>query len=229
MSDTILVIADKNYSLWPLAPWLCLKASNMPFKEKLIRFGQSNTRSQMLEYSPTGRVPAFHHNGLEIWDSLAICEYISELNPLAKLWPSDSNARAVARAFSCEMHGTGGAYPGAPRHIIYSLDTNIRRRTERVCLSKAAQESVDYLVLHWRRLREAFGDEGPFLFGHFTIADAMSAHLVNRFVTYNIKLPKDIQEYCESIRSYPPLVDWINQAELEEWKLESAEIDISKV
>ena len=229
MSDTILVIADKNYSLWPLAPWLCLKASNMPFKEKLIRFGQSNTRAQMLEYSPTGRVPAFHHNGLEIWDSLAICEYISELNPLAKLWPSDSNARAVARAFSCEMHGTGGAYPGAPRHIIYSLDTNIRRRTERVCLSKAAQESVDYLVLHWRRLREAFGDEGPFLFGHFTIADAMSAHLVNRFVTYNIKLPKDIQEYCESIRSYPPLVDWINQAELEEWKLESAEIDISKV
>ena len=229
MSDTILVIADKNYSLWPLAPWLCLKASNMPFKEKLIRFGQSNTRSQMLEYSPTGRVPAFHHNGLEIWDSLAICECIAELNPLAKLWPSDSNARAVARAFSCEMHGTGGAYPGAPRHIIYSLDTNIRRRTERVCLSKAAKESVDYLVLHWRRLREAFGDEGPFLFGHFTIADAMSAHLVNRFVTYNIKLPKDIQEYCESIRSYPPLVDWINQAELEEWKLESAEIDISKV
>jgi len=228
MSDTILVIADKNYSLWPLAPWLCLKASNMPFKEKLIRFGQSNTRAQMLEYSPTGRVPAFHHNGLEIWDSLAICEYISELNPLAKLWPSNRNARAVARAFSCEMHGTGGAYPGAPRHIIYSLDTNIRRRTERVCLSKAAQESVDYLVLHWRRLREAFGGEGPFLFGHFTIADAMSAHLVNRFVTYNIKLPKDIQEYCEAIRSYPPLVDWINQAELEEWKLESAEIDISK-
>jgi glutathione S-transferase len=229
MSDTILVIADKNYSLWPLAPWLCLKASNMPFKEKLIRFGQSNTRAQMLEYSPTGRVPAFHHNGLEIWDSLAICEYISELNPLAKLWPSNRNARAVARAFSCEMHGTGGAYPGAPRHIIYSLDTNIRRRTERVCLSKATQESVDYLVLHWRRLREAFGGEGPFLFGHFTIADAMSAHLVNRFVTYNVKLPKDIQEYCEAIRSYPPLVDWINQAELEEWKLASAEINISKV
>tara|TARA_B110000116_G_scaffold32067_1_gene24284 strand:+ start:518 stop:1207 length:690 start_codon:yes stop_codon:yes gene_type:complete len=229
MSDTILVIADKNYSLWPLAPWLCLKASNMPFKEKLIRFGQSNTRAQMLEYSPTGRVPAFHHNGLEIWDSLAICEYISELNPLAKLWPSNRNARAVARAFSCEMHGTGGAYPGAPRHIIYSLDTNIRRRTERVCLSNAAQESVDYLVLHWRRLREAFGGEGPFLFGHFTIADAMSAHLVNRFVTYNVKLPKDIQEYCEAIRSYPPLVDWINQAELEEWKLASAEINISKV
>jgi glutathione S-transferase len=78
-------------------------------------------------------------------------------------------------------------------------------------------------------LREAFGGEGPFLFGHFTIADAMSAHLVNRFVTYNVKLPKDIQEYCEAIRSYPPLVDWINQAELEEWKLASAEINISKV
>ena len=69
MQKTILVIADKNYSLWPLAPWLCLKAVNMPFEEKLIKFGQPDTRAQMLEFSITGRVPAFHHNGLKIWDS----------------------------------------------------------------------------------------------------------------------------------------------------------------
>ena len=70
MNETTLVIADKNYSLWPLAPWLCMKKVKMPFTEKLIRFGQHNTREQMLEYAPTGRVPVLIHNGLKVWDSL---------------------------------------------------------------------------------------------------------------------------------------------------------------
>ena len=74
MTEPILFIADKNYSLWPLAPWLCLKVAKIDFREELIRFGQSNTRERMLKYSPTGRVPSVHHNGLKIWDSLAICQ-----------------------------------------------------------------------------------------------------------------------------------------------------------
>lgn len=229
MSDPILVIADKNYSLWPLAPWLCLKAAKISFREKLIRFGQPNTRKSMLEYSPTGRVPSLHHNDIKIWDSLAICEYVAELSPETKLWPSDRKVRAVARAFSCEMHGTGGAYPGAPRHIIYSLDTNVKRRTDRIFPKEAVQESIDYLIGHWRDLREKFGESGPFLFGHFTIADAMSAHLVNRFITYDIEVPEDIHEYCNAMRSFKPLAEWVSQAELEHWELASAEIDVSKV
>lgn len=229
MDKTILTIADKNYSLWPLAPWLCLKAVNMPFEEKLIKFGQPDTRVKMLEYAMTGRVPALHHNGLEIWDSLAICEYIADLHPSHCLWPTNINARAKARTFAAEMHATGGSFPGAPRHIIYSLDTNVRRRTERVVPTGDVKESINYLIKRWRLLLDEFGGSNGFLFNQFTIADAMSAHLVNRFITYDIELPEDIKTYCENLRSFAPLVQWIKEAEDEDWKLISAEIDISKL
>jgi glutathione S-transferase len=125
------------------------------------------------------------------------------------------------------MHGTGGDYPGAVRRIIYSLDTNVRRRTARVRPSPEAQESIDHLTAQWRFCRGNYGQDGPFLFGHFTIADAMTAHLVNRFVTYDIELPDDAQAYCTALRTHPPLAEWVAQAEAEDWILPSAEIDVS--
>ena len=146
MRETVLAIADKNYSLWPLAPWLCMKKVGMPFTEKLIRFGRPDTREKMLDYAPTGRVPALVHNGFKVWDSLAICEYVNDLFPSENLWPDDIQLRAQARTFAAEMHATGGAFPGAPRHIIYSLDTNVRRRTQRVRPNGQILESVNYIV-----------------------------------------------------------------------------------
>ncbi len=229
MSQTTLVIADKNYSLWPLAPWLCMKKVQMPFTEILIRFGQKNTRRRMLEYAPTGRVPVLIHNGLKVWDSLAICEFINDLYPSENLWPENLETRAQARTFAAEMHATGGAFPGAPRHIIYSLDTNVRRRTDRVEPKKHVVESINYLINRWQNLINTFGGSGGFLFDEFTVADAMSAHLVNRFYTYDIKLPDDITKYCKNMRDFPPLAHWIREAEAEDWTLPSAEIDVSKL
>jgi len=229
MNKTTLVIADKNYSLWPLAPWLCMKKAKMPFTEILIRFGQHNTREKMLEYAPTGRVPVLIHNGLKVWDSLAICEFVNDLYPSENLWPENLLARAQARTFAAEMHATGGAFPGAPRHIIYSLDTNVRRRTDRVKPKNHLLESINYLITRWKNLIHAFGGPGGFLFGEFTIADAMSAHVVNRFYTYDIKLPNDINNYCKNMRQFSPLAQWIREAESEDWTLPSAEIDVSKL
>ena len=229
LNETTLVIADKNYSLWPLAPWLCMKKVRMPFIEKLIRFGQHNTREQMLAYAPTGRVPVLIHNGLKVWDSLAICEFINDLYPVEMLWPENLQTRAQARTFAAEMHATGGAFPGAPRHIIYALDTNVRRRTERVKPKNQVLESIDYLINRWQKLIQTFGGSGGFLFDEFTIADAMSAHIVNRFYTYDIKLPDDINEYCNNMRKFPPLAQWIRESEAEDWTLPSAEIDVSKL
>ena len=229
MNKTTLVIADKNYSLWPLAPWLCMKKAKMPFTEILIRFGQHNTREKMLGYGPTGRVPVLIHNGLQVWDSLAICEFVNDLYPSENLWPENLLARAQARTFAAEMHATGGAFPGAPRHIIYSLDTNVRRRTDRVKPKNHLLESINYLITRWKNLIHAFGGPGGFLFGEFTIADAMSAHVVNRFYTYDIKLPNDINNYCKNMRQFSPLAQWIREAESEDWTLPSAEIDVSKL
>ena len=229
MNGTTLVIADKNYSLWPLAPWLCMKKVKMPFTEKLIRFGQHDTREKMLEYGPTGRVPVLIHDGLKVWDSLAICEFVNDLYPSENLWPNNLLTRAQARTFAAEMHATGGAFPGAPRHIIYALDTNVRRRTDRVKPKNHLLESINYLITRWQNLIHRFGGSSGFLFDEFTIADAMSAHLVNRFYTYDIKLPDDINDYCENMRKFSPLAQWIQEAESEDWTLPSAEIDVSKL
>ena len=226
MADMTLVIADKNYCLWPLPAWLCLKVAKLPFDEVLIRFGQPDTRARMLEYGPTGRVPVLHHNDLVIWDSLAICEYVAELVPDAGLWPQDQNTRAVARAFAAEMHALGG-YPGSARHIVFSLDTNVRRRTDPATPASAVQEAIDSLIASWSRLRAEYGSNGPFLFGHFTIADAMSAHLVNRLTTYAISVPDHIADYCAAVRAHPAMGRWITEAKAEDWILPSAEIDVT--
>ncbi|MGI9394902.1 MAG: glutathione S-transferase family protein [Boseongicola sp.] len=227
MADMTLVIADKNYCLWPLPAWLCLRVAGLEFDEVLIRFGDVDRREKMLKYGPTGRVPVLVHQGLSIWDSLAICEYVADLCPDAGLWPQDIRARAVARAFSAEMHATGGGYPGAARHIIFSLDTNVRRRTDPVAPEPKVREAIDHLIASWRKLRETYGQNGPFLFGHFTIADAMSAHLVNRLTTYAIEVPDDIAAYMTSVRAFPAMAEWISEAEAEDWVLPSAEIDVS--
>jgi glutathione S-transferase len=227
MAEMKLVIADKNYCLWPLPAWLSLKSAGLPFEEVLIRFGQANTRERMLEYSPAGRVPVLHHGELVIWDSLAICEYVAELAPQAMLWPQMREVRAIARSFAAQMHATGGNYAGSVRHVIFSLDTNVRRRTRPVTLQPEVQEAIDHLFSNWRALRSNFGSDGPFLFGNFTIADAMSAHLVNRLTTYAIAMPDDIREYVDAMRSYPAMAEWIAEAELEDWTLASAEIDVS--
>lgn len=227
MADVTLVIADKNYCLWPLPAWLCLRTADIKFDEVLIRFGDEERRARMLEYGPTGRVPVLRHGDLTVWESLAICEYVAELAPKARLWPEDPAARAVARAFATEMHAHGGTYPGAVRHIIFALNTNVRRRTDPVTPEPKVQESIDHLTASWRRLRSDYGQGGPFLFGHFTIADAMSAHLVNRLTTYSIAVPEDIAVYMSAVRAFTPMAEWIADAKAEGWTLPSAEIDLA--
>ena len=122
MADMTFVLANKNYCLWPLPAWLCMKTAKLDFEEVLIPFEQPDTTERMLDYGPTGRVPVLKHGDRTIWDSLAICEYVNELVLEANLWPADSEARAVARSVAAEMH-SGGA-----RTISFALDTNVRRR-----------------------------------------------------------------------------------------------------
>jgi len=224
MVDMTLVIASKNYCLWPLPAWLCMRTANLDFEEVVIPFEEPDTTTRMLEYGPTGRVPVLKHGDRTIWDSLAICEYVNELVPSARLWPEDSEARAVARSVVAELHSGGG------RFIAYTLDTNIRRRTKRVKLREVNPKLTERAVTDfnrvmdiWKDCRARFGSDGPFLFGHFTIADAMHAHLVNRFVTYDIELPEDCQIYRDVVRSYPPLVEWIAAAEKEPSRLEQVD------
>src|SRR5260370_25398093 len=98
MGDITIYLGNKNYSSWSLRPWLALKQTGVAFDEEVIPLSEPTTRSTILRYSPSGRVPALKHNELTVWDGLAICEYLAEPFPEAKFWPRDKAAGAACRA-----------------------------------------------------------------------------------------------------------------------------------
>ena len=207
MADLALVIGNKKYSSWSMRPWLVLKQLGVPFDEILIPLYQGDTRQQILTHSPSGRVPALRHGDLVVWDSLAICEYLAELYPGAGLWPHDSGARAVARSVSAEMHS---GFAALRNH--YPMNILVERRKESTPEVDADIARVRAL---WRTTRERFGEGGRFLFGAFTIADAMFAPVVGRFQTYGVTLEGEEVAYAQAIWDHPAVRAWLDGAKAE--------------
>jgi glutathione S-transferase len=197
-----LVVGTKRISSWSLRPWLAAKMAGIDFDEIPITLRQPETKAEILKHSPSGKVPCLIHGGLVVWDSLAICEYLAELHPT--LWPEGREARAVARAVSAEMHA------GFPRlRDVCSMDvcttTPLAEVPEDVAAEIARIQSL------WNDCRTRFGTKGaggPFLFGRFSVADAMYAPVVTRFTTYGIKLDATAQAYCDAVWSLPPMQEW---------------------
>jgi len=207
MSNLTLIIGNKNYSSWSLRPWLALKQTGQPFKEIRIPIHQENSLKEILKYSPAGRVPCLMDGEIKVWESLAICEYLAERFPKSNLWPTDSKARAYARSISNEMHAGFQA-------LRKNLPMDIRARHSKK-IPQDVQEDIDRIVGIWRDCRTSYGKGGAFLFGHFTIADAMYAPIVTRFITYGIKVDLLAQAYMESILALPVMQEWIKAATAE--------------
>lgn len=216
MADFTLYIGNKNYSSWSLRGWLMLKATGAPFEEVLIRLSQPNTRTEILRQSPSGRVPALRHGAITVWDTLAIGEYLAELFPQARLWPEDTAARATARAVSAEMHS---GFPALRNHF----PMNIRSSFPTRAIIPEVQPDIDRITSIWHDCRTRFGKEGPFLFGHFTIADAMYAPVVSRFRTYKIEVDAEVGAYCDAIWASPEVQEWAAAARNEPWVIEDSE------
>jgi glutathione S-transferase len=214
MSTLTLIIGNKNYSSWSLRPWLVLKQVEADFSEIRIPLDMPETRSQILRYSPTGRVPVLQHGTLKIWDSLAICEYLAEQFPESLLWSEDTAARAIARAVSAEMHS---GFQQLRKH----LPMNCRDRFPNFSFSSEVQSDINRITTLWQTCREQYGTGGHFLFGHFTIADAMFAPVASRFVTYNVPLDAVSQAYVEAIWALPSMKQWLAEAEAEEEHIET--------
>jgi glutathione S-transferase len=205
----LLVIGNRNYSSWSLRAWLALKQVGAPFEERVIPLAQPQTNEEIRRHSPSGRVPALQEDGITVWDSLAICEYLAERFPAAQLWPRDVQARAMARSASAEMH--------SGFHALRShLPMNIRLRREKA-LTPEVEEDVARIQALWADCRRRHGQAGPFLFGHFTIADAFYTPVATRFVTYGIKLEPGAQEYVRTVLGTPAMEEWIDQARNEPW------------
>jgi len=216
MAGFTLYIGNKNYSSWSLRGWLMLKATGTAFEEVLIPLSQPNTRAEVLRHSPSGFVPALKHGTLLVWDSLGIGEYLAELFPRAELWPADTNARAVARSISAEMHS---GFRALRTHYPMNMRSSFPNRTS----TPEVQVDIDRIRAIWHDCRERYGKGGDFLFGHFTVADAMYAPVVSRFRTYKVELNAELQTYTDAVWALPALQEWLAAAKNEPMVIESAE------
>ncbi|MDH3235939.1 MAG: glutathione S-transferase family protein [Alphaproteobacteria bacterium] len=204
MTKATLYLGNKNYSSWSLRGWLAATMSGIEFDEVVIPLGEPGTSETIRKYSPSGRVPALHHDGLIVWDSLAIGEYLAG-KVRRQLWPGDVRARAIARAVAAEMHSGFAA-------LREELPMNVRRQYAERPISAEARADINRVTAIWRDCRTRFGKGGPFLFGRLSLADAMYAPVVSRFKTYAVDLEGSAADYAAAILDLPEMKSWSQDA-----------------
>lgn len=208
MAEITIYLGNKNYSSWSLRGWLALKCAGADFDEVVIPLDEPDTHETIVRYSPSGRVPAIHHGELVVWDSLAIGEYLAEIFPEAGLWPAAVEARAQARAISAEMHS---GFAALREH----MPMNIRASYPDRGREPGVQSDINRITAIWRETRSRFGGGGPFLFGDFTLADAMYAPVVSRFRTYKVELGEQETAYAKAVWEHPAMKEWADAAKKE--------------
>ncbi len=202
MTEFILVIGGRNWSSWSLRPWLVLKQTGVAFDEAHVSLRQPDTRQQILQHSPSGKVPVLKHNGLTIWDSLAIAEYLAEQFAHMQLWPIDTAARARARAISAEMHS---GFQALRAHLPMDI---LGRFPGQGLDGEGVAQDIARIQQIWRDARSQWGTGGPFLFGAFSIADAMYAPVVTRFLTYDVPCDTVCGTYRDNVWNMPAMLEW---------------------
>jgi glutathione S-transferase len=215
MAEFTIYLANKNYSSWSLRGWLMLKQTGVTFDEIVIPLYEPQSRAEILRHTPSGKLPALVHGGVTVWESLAIGEYLAELFPRAELWPKDAAARAHARTISHEMHA--GFLP-LRRHF----PMNMRSVFDRGIIPEI-QGDLDRITALWRECRQRYGAGGDFLFGSFTIADAMFAPVVSRFRTFKLPLDGAVEAYAAAITGWPAYQEWLAAARNEPMVIEQYE------
>lgn len=207
MSKTILTISSKNYGAWALRGWLLAKLAGLNFTEKVISPEDPAMKAEMLLLSSSMLVPSLQHGDVKVWDTLAIAEYLNEIKPKAQLLPADIKTRAHCRAICGEMH-SGFASLRA------SLPMNIKAHFSGFKIWSRAQSDIDRVVEIWNDCLTTYG--GPYLFGQSpTVADAMYAPVVTRFLTYDVALNDSCAAYCRHIMALPAMQEWVAEAQKE--------------
>jgi len=215
--SAILTISSKNYSSWCLRGWLLCRMAGLDFEEEILPVTDASARAELLLLSPSFLVPALTHNGIKVWDTLAIAEYLHETFPQAGLLPGDLAARAHCRAVSGEMHS-------GFTNLRSALPMNLKSRYPGFKVWAGAQADIDRIAAIWRECLKQYG--GPYLFGPApTLADAMYAPVVTRFDTYDVKLDRTGRDYCETIMAMPDMQEWIEAAKAEPAALEELEAE----
>lgn len=217
MAETTLTISSKNYSAWALRGWLLCKMAGLRFEEVMLPWDDPSVRAELLLLSPSFLVPRLFHDGIEIWDTLAIAEYLREIRPRAGLFPADPAARAHCRAISGEMHA-GFA------NLRSALPMNLKAHYPGFKAWAGAQADIDRIASIWRTCLGAHG--GPYLYGDQpTVADAMYAPVATRFTTYAVTLDPVCEDYRETIMGWALLREWIEAAKAEPDEMEELDVE----
>lgn len=206
--NATLIIGNKNYSSWSLRAWLLLREAGIEFEEKRIALDEPETRSKIAEFTDAGKVPILVLDGISIWDTLAIAETVAERWPEKKLWPMDPDARARARCICAEMHSCFEA-------LRNSMPMNCRAMGRKVPLADELTADIDRIIAIWSDCHRRYSADGDWLFGQFSIADAMFAPVVLRFRTYGINLPQSAATYANRLLESPAMQEWLAAAETE--------------
>jgi glutathione S-transferase len=215
VSQTTLVIGNKNYSSWSLRGWLAVKKSGVEFEERLLHLDTAEFFDEIADLSPVRKVPVLWHGGRCIWDSLAIAEYANEVFAGGTMLPADPQERGWARAICAEMHSGFNELRSA-------IPMNIRASGRKVEMTPALEKDIGRAFTIWQDCREAHADKGPWLFGEFSIADVMYAPVAMRLPTYGIELPPVAQAWFDTLRGDPAMQEWIAAA-LEETEIVEAD------
>lgn len=214
MTSFSIIIGNKNYSSWSLRAWLMLKQTGVEFSEELIPLYEADSKEKLLAGSASAKVPVLKHGDLTVWDSLAIGEYLAEQFPDAGLWPTDREARAVARSISAEMHSSFVALRG-------DMAMDMRNSYPGHVPAAGVEEDIRRIAEIWNQCLEVAPGGGPFLFGAFSIADAMYAPVASRFRTYATKLDPVSEGYIDAIHAWPPVAEWAEAAKTEPYTIAS--------
>jgi len=217
MAKPRLTIMSKNYGSWSLRGWLLCKMAGIDFEEKMVSSDDPSTRAELLLLSPSFLVPCLTHDGIKVWDTLAIAEYLNEHKPDAGLLPSDPAARARCRSISGEMHSGFS-------NLRSALPMNLKAHHPRFRVWVGVQSDIDRIVTIWRECLAS--SKGPYLFGDKPCtADAMYAPVCTRFLTYDVALDSDCAAYCKEIMALPAMREWIEGAKTEPDELEELDVE----
>ncbi len=207
MTAATLTISSRNYSSWSLRGWLLCVMAGLEIEEHMLSVDDPSARAELLLLSPSFLVPCLTHDGIKVWDTLAIAAYLDEIRPDAGLLPKDAAARAHCRAICGEMH-SGFA------NLRSALPMNLKAHYPGFKVWAGAQADIDRVTQIWRECLSAHG--GPYLFGkNLTMADAMYAPVCMRFLTYDVALDAQSRAYCQAIAAWPALKRWVEAARAE--------------
>ena len=216
MPKTTLRITSKNYSSWSMRGWLLAKFAGLPFQEDIVSPDDPEARAEILLLSSSILVPSLKHGNIFVWDTLAIAEYLNEIRPAAKLLPADQAARAHCRAICGEMHSGFSALRSA-------LPMNLKAHFPNFKVWSRAQADIQRITTIWKECLATYG--GPYLFGERTMADAMYAPVITRFITYDVALEPICAAYSKRIMAMPEMKEWIAAAQEEPEDIDELDVE----